>query len=126
MSDPVADKSTFLCMYMSNHPDTLVAYVKYWGKVAEPVSSAKMTSIDSKGMSLEYKLKDKGEEKRSVRVHFDPPLSGYEEVKPRLLAMTADAQESLGMVRPAVPSSLVVYLTCIYTDQVPTNKHIRD
>lgn len=48
MSDPVADKSTFLCMYMSNHPDTLVAYVRYWGKVSEAVESAKMTSIDSK------------------------------------------------------------------------------
>lgn len=48
MSDPVAEKSTFLCMYMSNHPDTLVAYVKYWGKVSELVESAKMTSIDSK------------------------------------------------------------------------------
>lgn len=47
MSDPVAEKSTFLCMYMSNHPDTLVAYVKYWGKVKEHVVSAKMSSIDS-------------------------------------------------------------------------------
>ena len=46
--DPVADKSTFLCMYMSNHPDTLVAYVKFFGKVKERVVSAKMTSIDSK------------------------------------------------------------------------------
>ncbi len=34
-------------MYMSNHPDTLVAYVKYWGKVKETVVSAQMTSIDS-------------------------------------------------------------------------------
>jgi len=99
MSDPVAEKSTFLCMYMSNHPDTLVAYVKYWGKVKEHVVSAKMSSIDSKGMTLEYKVKDKGEEKKEVRVQFDPPLAGYEEVKPRLLAMTADAQESLGMAK---------------------------
>ena len=47
-NDPVADKSSFLCMYMSNHPDTLVAYVKYWGKVKGPVTSEKMTSINSK------------------------------------------------------------------------------
>lgn len=45
--DPVAEKSSFLCMYMSNHPDTLVAYVKYFGKVQDAVSSASMTSIDS-------------------------------------------------------------------------------
>lgn len=48
MTDPVAEKSTFLCMYMSNHPDTLVAYVKYWGKISEAVVSAKMSAIDSK------------------------------------------------------------------------------
>ena len=53
-------------------------------------------------MNLKYKIKGQGKEKdQEVRVVFDPPLTGYEEVKPRLLAMTADAQESLGMVRPS-------------------------
>lgn len=47
MSDPVAQKSGFLKTYMSNHPDTLVAYAKYFGKVAESISSAEMTAIDS-------------------------------------------------------------------------------
>ena len=46
MADPVAEKSGFLCMYMSNHPDTLVAYVKYFGKVSDKVTSARMVSID--------------------------------------------------------------------------------
>ena len=45
--DPVAAKSGFLCMYMSNHPDTLVAYVRHFGGVKTPVESAKMTKIDS-------------------------------------------------------------------------------
>jgi len=48
MADPVADKSGFLCMYMSSHPDTLVAYVKHFGKVDGNVTLAKMLSIDSK------------------------------------------------------------------------------
>ena len=48
VADPVADKSGFLCTYMSTHPDTLVAYVKYFGNVDGNVSSAKMLSIDSK------------------------------------------------------------------------------
>jgi uncharacterized protein DUF2470 len=48
MADPVAQKSGFLCTYMSTHPDTLVAYVKYFGKVDGNVSSARMLSIDSK------------------------------------------------------------------------------
>lgn len=37
--------------------------------------------------------------KRDVRIPIDPPLSGYEDVKPRLLEMKAFAQEGLGMVR---------------------------
>jgi hypothetical protein len=47
-ADPVADKSGFLCTYMSTHPDTLVAYVKHFGKIDGNVSSAKMLSINSK------------------------------------------------------------------------------
>ena len=48
MSDPVAEKSTFLRMYMSNHPDTLVAYAKWFGKVKEVIISAEMSAIDTK------------------------------------------------------------------------------
>jgi hypothetical protein len=48
MSDPVAEKSGFLKMYMSHHPDTLVAYAKFFGKVSENITSAEMTAIDSK------------------------------------------------------------------------------
>ncbi|KAG2125414.1 hypothetical protein DEU56DRAFT_825542 [Suillus clintonianus] len=97
MSDPVSSKSAFLCMYMKNHPDTLVAYVKYFGKVEGNVLTAEMSSIDSKGMTLVYKLKSG--QSNTIRVSFDPPLSGYEEVKPRLLSMKAEAQEGLGMLK---------------------------
>ena len=48
MADPVYDKSDLLCAYMSTHPDTLVAYVKHFGKVDGNVSSAGMLSIDKK------------------------------------------------------------------------------
>jgi Protein of unknown function (DUF2470) len=52
MADPVADKSGFLCMYMSSHPDTLVAYAKYFGKVDGHILSAKMLSINSQVSSF--------------------------------------------------------------------------
>ena len=48
-------------------------------------------------MTLQYVVNNTSV-KKDVRVAFDPPLLGYDEVKPRLIAMTADAQESLGMV----------------------------
>lgn len=113
MTDPVAAKSTFLCMYMSNHPDTLVSYVKHFGKTRDSIiTNAKMISIDTKvgspyltptltvyswsqGMDLFYQTKS---EKNQVRIEFDPPLVGYEEVKPRLLNMKVDAEKSLRMV----------------------------
>lgn len=50
-------------------------------------------------MDLEYKTKDSPNSPQVVRVEFDPPLLGYEEVKPRLLGMKADADEALGIVR---------------------------
>ncbi|KAH9943598.1 hypothetical protein B0H21DRAFT_748619 [Amylocystis lapponica] len=96
MSDPVADKSTWLCMYMSNHPDTLVSYVRHWGKVHASVASAQMKTISSKGMALAYTIKG-SDAKHEAWVEFDPPLAGYEEVKPRLLSMKVDAEEALGM-----------------------------
>lgn len=51
-------------------------------------------------MTLQYEV-NKTAIKKDVRVAFDPPLLGYEEVKPRLIGMTAEAQESLGMVSHA-------------------------
>ncbi|KDQ08427.1 hypothetical protein BOTBODRAFT_37990 [Botryobasidium botryosum FD-172 SS1] len=104
-SDPVAARSSFLCMYMSNHPDTLVAYVCHAqsaskaGRPQPPVLSAKMTAIDSKGMTLSYIAKG-SDSQNEIRIPFDPPLLGYEEVKPRLLAMKTDAEEALGLTSP--------------------------
>jgi hypothetical protein len=52
-------------------------------------------------MDISYQTKSSGDGKTRIRIKFDPPLSGYEEVKPRLLSMKADAEEALGMVRIA-------------------------
>jgi hypothetical protein len=107
---------------MSNHPDTLIAYVKWFGKVTENISSAELTAIDSKvssyclstcrnfrtltvfyqSMTLTYNTQDRASQ--VVIIPIKPPLAGYEEVKNRLLGMKAEAQEGLGMVRMACPS----------------------
>lgn len=50
-------------------------------------------------MDLTYTTKS-GESKKAIRVPFNPPLAGYEDVKGRLLQMKVDAEEALGMVRP--------------------------
>jgi hypothetical protein len=58
-------------------------------------------SLDQK-MDLSYQLKN-DPKWRDVSIEFDPPLSGFEEVKPRLLSMKVTAEEGLGMV--SFPSS---------------------
>jgi Protein of unknown function (DUF2470) len=105
---------------MSGHTDTLVAYVLYYGKVHESLSTAKMAAIDQnvglllscsndttdvylgQKMDLSYQLKN-DPKWRDISIEFDPPLSCFEEVKPRLLSMKVTAEEGLGMVR--IPSS---------------------
>lgn len=52
-------------------------------------------------MDLSYQLKN-DPKWRDISVEFDPPLSSYEEVKPRLIQMKAVAEEGLGMV--SIPS----------------------
>ncbi|KAJ7485089.1 hypothetical protein B0H11DRAFT_2018090 [Mycena galericulata] len=117
MSDPVAEKSGFLKMYMSSHPDTLVAYAKWYGKVFEPMTSAEMSAIDSKSMTLTCTLKDGT--KKEVRVVLDPPLAGYEDVKPRLLEMKALAQEGLGMIKSPILTSFKLPRQVLTTTLLP-------
>lgn len=131
--DPVAAKSSFLCMYMSNHKDTLASYVIYHGKVANTrITNAEMCGIDShvrvhyrashrpitsyfsstQGMDISYRTPSSGDRKMNIKIKFEPPLSGYEEVKPRLLSMKAEAEEALGMVgqRLQFESNYTIYI----------------
>lgn len=82
---------------MKDYTGTLVAYVRYFGKVEDDVITAEMSSIDSEGMTLLYELKS-GISK-SIRVPFDPLLSEFDDAKPRLLSMKAEALEGLGMLK---------------------------
>ncbi|KAJ3875246.1 hypothetical protein F5051DRAFT_357414 [Lentinula edodes] len=129
-SDPVAEKSGFLRMYMSSHPDTLVAYAKWYGEISEPISSAEMSAIDTKSMTLSCKMKNGST--KEVRVAIDPPMTGYDDVKPRLLEMKAIAQEGLGMIKtPKItsfqfPSAalrvlFIMYPILAYFAYVPVN-----
>ncbi|CAE6481025.1 unnamed protein product [Rhizoctonia solani] len=99
--DVIGSRSGFLCQYMSHHQDTLVAYVKHFGKVNEDVSSARMTTIDSKSMTIEYVSDGKTQ---TANIIFDPPIEVYDEVKPRLIAMREEALEGVGMVNQPVVS----------------------
>jgi len=55
--DPVAEKAGFLRTYMmSSHPDTLVAYAKWFGKVPEAITCAKMSAINTRVRFLFFEL----------------------------------------------------------------------
>jgi hypothetical protein len=83
---------------MKNYPTTLVAYVKYFGNIEDNVTTAEMSSIDLKGMTLVYKLLSSSQS-HSIRIPFDPPLSKYDDAKPRLLSMKAQALGVLGTLK---------------------------
>ncbi|KAJ6516849.1 hypothetical protein C8R47DRAFT_1206058 [Mycena vitilis] len=97
MSDSVAEKSGLLKPYLSSHPETLVGYAKWYGKVGEPIASVEISAIDSKKMTLTCTLKSGS--KKEVVVAINPPLSDYEDAKPRLLEMKAISQEGLGLIK---------------------------
>ncbi|CCA71551.1 hypothetical protein PIIN_05488 [Serendipita indica DSM 11827] len=80
--DPVKARSSFLSTYMSQHKDTLIAYVMYYGKsqVHETPVDAKMVGIDQQKMNLAYQLRDSAKW-HELTVEFDPPLSGYDAAK---------------------------------------------
>ncbi|KAG8756957.1 hypothetical protein FRC11_004901, partial [Ceratobasidium sp. 423] len=92
--DIIGSRSGFLCQYMNHHQDTLVAYVKHFGKVDAGVTSAHMIAIDSKGLTLEYVADGKTQR---INIVFNPPIEVYDEVKPRLIAMREEALEGVGM-----------------------------
>lgn len=64
-------------------------------------------------MTLTYVVGASKDAKKTVRVVFDPPLSGYEEVKPRLMNMKVDAEEALGMVCSISPCSRSTEAFCM-------------
>lgn len=76
-------------------------------------------------MDLTYTTKSGGS-KKAIRVPFNPPLAGYEDVKGRLLQMKVDAEEALGMVRPPPLPSLPSSLKCLsHTGEKPNNRLLR-
>lgn len=70
-----------------------------------------------KGMDMTYTTKSGGG-KKEIRVPFNPPLAGYDEVKGRLLQMKVDAEDALGMVR--YPSPPLSFLRSRTTDRPNT------
>ncbi|KAH7923683.1 hypothetical protein BV22DRAFT_566183 [Leucogyrophana mollusca] len=107
----VANNLTSVCLrlYMNHHPDMLVACVKYFGKVNGDVTTAEVDSIDTKGTTLTYKLRSG--ENQSVRIKFDPPLTGFQDVKPRLLSLSKEAQKCLGMTEAPQITTLRIHFS---------------
>jgi hypothetical protein len=54
--DPIEAQSDVLRTYMSNKPDTLIAYAKWYGKVQEAISIIDMTAIDTKVHIISHRI----------------------------------------------------------------------
>lgn len=85
---------------MSKQPDTLVSYVAHAQCKArtgrDKIETARMASIDSKGMKISYIVQGIREEKE-IHIPFEPPLSSEEDIRPRLIQLKKAAEEELNI-----------------------------
>ncbi|CAG8634801.1 13735_t:CDS:2, partial [Racocetra persica] len=91
--------------YMNTHPETILTYAKYFGKVQNAVS-ARMTDMDSDGFVVLAKESDGTE--NEVHIRFKNQLKSYEQVRPVLTEMAKEAEEALSLpstTPPPMPSS---------------------
>ncbi|CAG8840818.1 9462_t:CDS:2, partial [Gigaspora margarita] len=102
--DPIAPHAARLVSYMNTHPETILTYAKYFGKVQNAVS-ARMTDIDSDGFVLLARESDGTE--NEVHIRFKNRLKSYEQVRPVLTEMAKEAEEALSLPStrpPPMPS----------------------
>ena len=77
----------------ADHADAVLLYVQAFAAI-ENATSARMVSIDLLAMTLEYECpKGPG----LARIVFDPPLTGPQEVRARLVALVNEARRVLGL-----------------------------
>ena len=74
-----------------DHADAVLLYVRALGGI-DDATEARMATIDLEAMVLEYRSAART---GTVQVDFDPPLAGFEEVRPRLVALVADARQRI-------------------------------
>nr|A0A384XG60.1 RecName: Full=Strobilurin A biosynthesis cluster protein r1 [Strobilurus tenacellus]ATV82111.1 hypothetical protein [Strobilurus tenacellus] len=105
VADPIVDKSAILKSELSKQPETLIAYAKWYGKVAGPITGVDLSAIDAKSLTLICTLSDGS--KQQVRIELSPPLARYEDAKPRLLEMKTRALEGLGLTKTPVITNFI-------------------
>ncbi|CAG8579521.1 24145_t:CDS:2, partial [Dentiscutata erythropus] len=102
--DPIAPHAARLVSYMNTHPETILAYAKYFGKVQNAVS-ARMTDMDSDEFVVLARESDGTE--NEVHIRFKNSLKSYEQVRPVLTDMAKEAEEALSLPStrpPPMPS----------------------
>jgi putative heme iron utilization protein len=82
-----------------DHVDSMVAIVcQRVGSLPRPPRTARMTSIDANGFTLEYRIVkslffNPNGERRTVRVPFTPAVKEASEVRQRIVDLAQDAQQ---------------------------------
>ncbi|KAG8831814.1 hypothetical protein FRC17_002519 [Serendipita sp. 399] len=81
-----------------HHSDALSYYVQYYAQVKARPEDCVMVGITNREMDIEV-LSNKSKKKEIVHVPLDPPLSNAKEARARLVNMTWESVEGLGMSR---------------------------
>ncbi len=83
----------------ADHSGALLLYARAFGGI-EGLTGARMVSVDLEAMTLAYEHPDGN---GTVQIAFEPPLSGPQEARPRLVALVAEARRRLGMATDTHP-----------------------
>lgn len=107
----------------ANHARELSHYLRHFcGLSARAAADPELTDLSLSGMAI------RSRSGREHRVPFDPPLASPAEIRPRVVAMDADARRGLGIadvyvteyVAPAgfealVAAGVALYFVCYFT-----------
>ena len=78
-----------------DHPDSLVAYAAFYGKLRD-ARSARMTALTTRGFELEVTMAD-GAVKQGVLIKYTEPLRSAGQVRKLAVAMHFEAYNKLGI-----------------------------
>ncbi|CAG8701041.1 5002_t:CDS:2 [Ambispora leptoticha] len=99
--DPISPHANRLVAYMNGHPNTILAYAKYFGKEMN-ATSARMTGIDSTGITVKV-TKEEGDEVEII-IQFKQQLTSHEQVRGVLTEMAKEAEDALNLPSTRPPS----------------------
>ena len=85
----------------ADHPDSLSLYLRHFSRIPPPPQGTpepKLVDISLSGITISHHLSPGATTPAITFIPFTPPMDSLNDVRPRLMAMAQEAQESQGAV----------------------------